>query len=63
MSDYDDGWNEGFDLGARKVKKLQAVVDAAKAVGKERGIHRYYKPMDVAIDAMLDAIKEVESDA
>mgnify|MGYP003687105049 CR=1 FL=1 len=60
MSDYDDGWNEGFDLGARKVKKLQAVVDAAKAVGKERDIHRYYKPMDVAIDAMLDAIKEVE---
>jgi hypothetical protein len=63
MSDYDDGWNEGFDLGARKVKELQAVVDAAKVVGKERGIHRYYKPMDVAIDAMLDAIKEVESDA
>ena len=24
MSDYDDGWNEGFDLGARKVKELQA---------------------------------------
>jgi len=23
MSDYDDGWNEGFDLGARKVKELQ----------------------------------------
>ena len=91
MSDYDDGWNEGFDLGARKVKelqaeladkktlirsaqlgwdiesdkvaKLEAVVDAAKVVVKERGIHRYYKPMDVAIDAMLDAIKEVESDA
>ena len=113
MSDYDDGWNEGFDLGARKVKelqaelkersgltrvhvndilrenesleaevgklqaesecgafdhcgckdkvaKLQAVVDAAKKVGKERGIHRYYKPMDVAIDAMLDTIKEVK---
>ena len=39
--------------------KLQAVVDAAKAVVKERGIHRYHKPMDVAIDAMLDAIKEV----
>ena len=38
---------------------LQAVVDAAKVVGEERGIHRYYKPMDVAIDAMLDAIKEV----
>jgi hypothetical protein len=27
MSDYDDGWNEGFDLGARKVKKLQAEND------------------------------------
>jgi hypothetical protein len=60
MSDYDDGWNEGFDLGARKVKELQAVVDAAKVVGKERGIHRYYKPMDVAIDAMLDTIVEMK---
>ena len=39
--------------------QLQAVVDAAKVVVKERGIHRYHKPMDVAIDAMLDAIKEV----
>ena len=39
MSDYDDGWNEGFDLGACTVKKLQAenakleaIVYAAKAV-------------------------------
>jgi hypothetical protein len=90
MSDYDDGWNEGYAFAKKrydksdevtklqaesecgafdhcgckdKVAQLKAVVAAAKAVGEERGIHRYYKPMDVAIDAMLDAIKEVESDA
>ena len=42
-----------------KVAELKAL---AKEVGKERGIHRYYKPMDVAIDAMLDTIKEVNDD-
>jgi D-alanyl-D-alanine dipeptidase len=58
-----EAWNtQGKVLIERKrgIAKLEAVVDAAKAVGEERGIHRYYKPMDVAIDAMLDAIKEVK---
>ena len=60
MSDYDDGWNEGFEFGRAK---LQAVVDAAKAVvesekdARRQQVTHWQNP---TIDILEQAIKEVE---
>ncbi len=31
--------------------------EAAEAVMRHRGIHRYFKPMDVAIDALIELLE------
>jgi hypothetical protein len=74
MSDYDDGWNEGFEFGRAK---LQAVVDAAKGLvalleeTEETDDGREFHPVTISscrvhktalIAEYLKAIKEVESE-
>ena len=36
MSDYDDGWNEGFDIGASHAKELQTEIARLVAHDKAR---------------------------
>jgi len=65
MSDYDDGWNEGFDLNARKVKKLQAERDvlhgALMKAGGLADIDRWPERYPLVYGCMTDAIKEVSN--
>ncbi len=35
--------------------------EAAEAVMRHRGIHRYFKPMDVAIDALIALLEEADA--
>ena len=53
------------EIGARHAKRvgeqaieLQALREAVEAIEKERGIHRYYKPMDIAIDNAAALLKK-----
>jgi len=68
MSDYDDGWNEGFDLGACTVKELQAENAKLRAlIAEALSGMEYYHPslgemwlvQDSDITAMQDAINGV----
>jgi hypothetical protein len=38
----------------------KALREAVEAIEKERGIHRYYKPMDIAIDTAAALLKAGE---
>ncbi len=44
-----------------KLEELEAenqrLREAAEAVMRHRGIHRYFKPMDVAIDALIELLE------
>ena len=41
-------------------RENKALREAVEAIEKERGIHRYYKPMDIAIDTAAALLKAGE---
>ncbi len=51
-------WAEKYQELEAKNKRFR---EAAEAVMRHRGIHRYFKPMDVAIDALIALLEEADA--
>jgi hypothetical protein len=49
--------NYWFEKYIDLLRDYMALRQAVEAIEKERGIHRYYKPMDIAVDTAAALLK------